>query len=55
MTKKLNEVATYKKPREPVLVMLVHDNKEVRFFGNTCLKLTAGKGKKHHTNKEFCI
>jgi hypothetical protein len=33
------------KPQEPVLVVPVHDNKEVGFFGITCLRLTAGKEK----------
>jgi len=43
------------KPQKPVVVVSVHDNKEKHFFGITFLKLTAGKGKKYHKNREFCI
>lgn len=46
------------KPQKPVVVVSVHDNKEERFFGITCLKLTAGKGKKHHkieSSVSYCL
>lgn len=33
------------KPRDPVLVVLVQNSKEVGIFGITCLKLAAGKEK----------